>query len=568
MPRRPTPAGKQRVRTGCLTCRRRRRKCDEGKPRCANCEVKGFACKYRTDLAFVDPQSARGTPATTRQYSTITFVDDSPAAAKGKQFQQEDSVSVNTDNDLPEGDVVEPLSDTPLQNASGIPTAPVDPYHDSLSLQHASELSQGRRHTIRDCLDVSSGSQSSQRSPVPENSTAEIDLLRHFRYHVGPWIDLGDPDCALGVQTLLLSRTHRALQAAILALSSSQRAPVAQSQLNEDIVHGRQFGKAAEEVLVLPGLVGHAGRALLLMQELLPLSLRQWRDHLTRQLRPFGKTLPSPTALSDALGDAVFWFLFRLDLASSVATSEPPIIPFRYFLKRDGWPIHPPPMQLQPLSVNRVYRHALSLLGHCLALIYEDPNVSTPEAGRSESTSFPTLQQSQFLSLWTFLWTDCQKWYSERPVDARQIVDVRGDEADQIDPEHSSSFPILIYPTPMALAANAVYHVTSFLLLTHKPRLLKSLPGPRYLTSNIWHAQCIAGIAASNDSLEQWDPVFVASILLVARRMTHVSQQAVLLNRLRRITTTTGINLTREMEELQGLWRVARLDVEDDQDCI
>lgn len=30
MPRRPTPAEKQRVRTGCLTCRRRRRKC---KPR-------------------------------------------------------------------------------------------------------------------------------------------------------------------------------------------------------------------------------------------------------------------------------------------------------------------------------------------------------------------------------------------------------------------------------------------------------------------------------------------------------------------------------------------------------
>lgn len=258
-----------------------------------------------------------------------------------------------------------------------------------------------------------------------------------------------------------------------------------------------------------------------------------------------------------------------LDIASSIATSEPPIIPFRHFLNRDGLPIHPPQMQHQTLSVNRVYKHALCLLGHGLALIYGDPSVSTPEAGRSESTSFPTLQQSQFLSQWTFLWTDCQKWYSERPIDAQQIVDIRSEEADQIDPEHSSSFPILIYPTPMALAANAVYHVTSFLLLTHKPRLLKALPGPRYLTSHIWHAQCIAGIAASNDSPEQWDPVFVASILLVARGMTHVSQHTVLLDRLRKITSTTGINLTREIEELQSVWKVARYDAEwDEQDCI
>ncbi|KAG2416047.1 hypothetical protein HFD88_007239 [Aspergillus terreus] len=525
MPRRPTPAEKQRVRTGCLTCRRRRRKCDEGKPRCANCEIKGFVCKYRTDLAFVSPQSAKGTPAT-RQYSTITFVDDSPAAAKGRKCQREDSGSGDPD-DLAEGDVDLP-SDTVLPDASETTTAPLDRYHDSLSLRRAPDPSQGRtHHPIQDCLDVAPGSQSSRRGPIPENSNTEIDLLRHFRYHIGPWIDLGDPDCALGVQTVLLSRTHRPLQAAILALSSSQRALLAQSKRDEDIVRSRHFRKAAEEILVLPGLTGHAGRALILIQELLPLGLRQWRDYLTPQLCPFGKTLPSPTALSEALGDAVFWFLFRLDIASSIATR------------------------------------------HGLALIYGDPSVSTPEAGRSESTSFPTLQQSQFLSQWTFLWTDCQKWYSERPIDAQQIVDIRSEEADQIDPEHSSSFPILIYPTPMALAANAVYHVTSFLLLTHKPRLLKALPGPRYLTSHIWHAQCIAGVAASNDSPEQWDPVFVASILLVARGMTHVSQHTVLLDRLRKITTTTGINLTREIEELQSVWKVARYDAEwDEQDYI
>jgi hypothetical protein len=201
-----------------------------------------------------------------------------------------------------------------------------------------------------------------------------------------------------------------------------------------------------------------------------------------------------------------------------------------------------------------------------LSLIYGDLEIPSPQATAPE-LAFPSLRQSHFLSQWTFLWTDCQKWYNERPVDVQQIVDIRGGEADQIDPDHKSSFPILIYTTPMALVANAVYHVTSLLLLTHKPRLLKSLPGPRCYTSHIWHAQSIAGIAASNDSPEQWDPILVASLLTIARDMTHESQQAVLLERLVRITATMGIKLDRETEALQESWNMARYEEEFDDEA-
>jgi hypothetical protein len=139
-------------------------------------------------------------------------------------------------------------------------------------------------------------------------------------------------------------------------------------------------------------------------------------------------------------------------------------------------------------------------------------------------------------------------------------VDVRGGEADQLDPDHDTGFPILIFTTPMALVANTVYHITSLLLLTHKPRLLKSLPGPRCFTSHIWHAQSIAGIATSNDSPEQFDPILVVGLLLIAREMTHESQQIVLLEVLQKITSTTGINLEREREALRSVWRIARYD--------
>jgi hypothetical protein len=283
------------------------------------------------------------------------------------------------------------------------------------------------------------------------------------------------------------------------------------------------------------------------------------------QLQSLGSLL-HPDALEENLGEGIFWLHFRLDLASSILTAKQPIIPFRSYINRDGSPIQTSRPPLQPRSINQVYKHALSLLGHCLSLIYGGPDASLPQAATpSEFAAFPALQQSHFLSQWTFLWSDCQKWYNERPVDAQQIVDVRGGEADQIDPNHDSALPILIYTTPMALVANSAYHITSLLLLGHKPRLLKSLPGPRCFTSHIWHAQSIAGIAASNESPEQWDPVLVASLLLIARDMTHQSQQAVLMGIFRKITATTGIELDRETEALQSTWKIARFDEDSDE---
>lgn len=41
-----TPPEKKRAKTGCLTCRKRHRKCDEAKPICKYCRVKGYQCVW------------------------------------------------------------------------------------------------------------------------------------------------------------------------------------------------------------------------------------------------------------------------------------------------------------------------------------------------------------------------------------------------------------------------------------------------------------------------------------------------------------------------------------------
>jgi hypothetical protein len=44
----------KRVRTGCLTCRERHLKCDEGLPNCQNCRKSSRECKRGVRLNFID----------------------------------------------------------------------------------------------------------------------------------------------------------------------------------------------------------------------------------------------------------------------------------------------------------------------------------------------------------------------------------------------------------------------------------------------------------------------------------------------------------------------------------
>jgi hypothetical protein len=46
----------KRVRTGCLTCRERHLKCDEGLPNCQNCRKSSRTCKRGVRLNFIDTQ--------------------------------------------------------------------------------------------------------------------------------------------------------------------------------------------------------------------------------------------------------------------------------------------------------------------------------------------------------------------------------------------------------------------------------------------------------------------------------------------------------------------------------
>jgi hypothetical protein len=53
---------KRRVKTGCLTCRRRRVKCDEKKPTCERCQVANVYCEGYDSQRRLEPTTRSATP--------------------------------------------------------------------------------------------------------------------------------------------------------------------------------------------------------------------------------------------------------------------------------------------------------------------------------------------------------------------------------------------------------------------------------------------------------------------------------------------------------------------------
>lgn len=172
----------------------------------------------------------------------------------------------------------------------------------------------------------------------------------------------------------------------------------------------------------------------------------------------------------------------------------------------------------------------------------------------SQSTN-GSIKAAEAWSSWHRLWALCLRWYQSRPLEMEPIFGLASGEAST---ERSASFPIEIYSTPLALQANMAIHLSFILLISHKPRLLKLSRSELRFGSDSWHAQKIAGMATWNHFKEQFDPLFVAALLLAAEKMTHESQQMALLEALRNIEYKMGIVLDDQIMRLKDTWRIGQ----------
>ncbi|KAL7931182.1 hypothetical protein V8C35DRAFT_119060 [Trichoderma chlorosporum] len=533
------PESKRRVRTGCLSCRKRRRKCDEGKPQCGSCQERNVVCKY-PDLTFVmgpklgaQELSGSSSDQPASSYPNVRFVNNAslkrPASLVEAQLPaQDEQLSLHVEE---QGPLIGPGDENIMESLIG------------------SSSSQSKTASPFAALHVPQSEWkdyfSTTHSASVKNETA---TLLHFQYNLAPWIEAGDLGSSFGTEIMLLAQKRRPILSAISLAASSQlaRSNPAYSD-SAALQRDTEPSLAPEEPRVR-----RIGMALLALGEVFTLSPSQWRRLSFFQSDESTRNTNSYSGFGEPL-ETLLRFHSRIDLAASLLTDQPPLTSLGFAMNHD------PADRTLPLSTKAIYNACLIQLASCLQLL--NGNNSNNVASTPPPFYMPATQESMspgagsyFSSKWSSLWSNCQQWYHSRPVEMQPILEIRSVEAGQIDADNESSFPIPVYTSSIALQCNIVYHISSRLLLLRKPRLLRLSSRQRHLSSLSWHAQQIAGTATRNEFAEQWDPILIAGLLWIARDMTHPSQQESLISCFRQISSSTGIKLEEEIQALRTRW--------------
>ncbi|KAL4814366.1 hypothetical protein BDW67DRAFT_86487 [Aspergillus spinulosporus] len=208
---RPSRGRGLRTSTGCLTCRERRVKCDDGKPSCARCTKAGRVCRYRQPQT--PGQASSGETGQKRTEQPRVEAAPTPAAAPTPYFQ----VQLNGHDDgadrgnlSDQGLSVTSLEAQTLPFTLGEISTPFEWYdllaRDAISNfqrlgepRNFPEITLSRRQSpTPGCIEPPLGVLEYQSEPWNSDHRIElsaVDLI-FFRYYievVGPILDLFDP---------------------------------------------------------------------------------------------------------------------------------------------------------------------------------------------------------------------------------------------------------------------------------------------------------------------------------------------------------------------------------------
>ena len=213
----------KRVRTGCLTCRERHLKCDEGAPDCQNCKKSNRECKRGVRLNFIDTQVKTPPITPPTEEWNLVFQDESREIASeyrgglGRYSNVTNDISNITLKEEAAYDftdtITNPIIDAPVLThqqlpSQAFPPGPPDPYSGSMQgmpdqgqnhhQRHGSSTSDSTfsSHTLGGVSSYTNGDQSlTSTSETRELLTDPQELLFMQVYveEVGIWMDSMDP---------------------------------------------------------------------------------------------------------------------------------------------------------------------------------------------------------------------------------------------------------------------------------------------------------------------------------------------------------------------------------------
>ncbi|KIX01903.1 uncharacterized protein Z518_07842 [Rhinocladiella mackenziei CBS 650.93] len=349
----------------------------------------------------------------------------------------------------------------------------------------------------------------------------EIDLLTYYRYQIAPRLDLGVGDSYFSVRALHRAEHVPTLYQSILALSSLSYRAGNGTTINDYASHAKQTMLLADEEDRSTATI------LLAVRDIILTPPRYWQVRLATLQR-------NPSLTYSRLLEGHWHVMARLTLAAHLAgspLSEPVDLSFIF---QGATPVLPG----QLLTHKQQLRQSFSNLARALT-------VSSNELNKARNT-----RRLPFTAAWQSCWSDNQLWYAARNEEMQQILEMENFETSPAKGP-GAPFPIVIFSNTCALVATLVHHLTALYLLHNKPRLTRPVAEIGSSNSAVWHAQRVVGIVAAFMEAEILDPFVVAAVLYAAKRLSHASQLAVVVNILRRASQSTGIPLQDEINNLE-----------------
>lgn len=531
-------APKRRVRTGCLTCRRRRRKCPEERPVCSNCKEKNLQCRYGVQVVFIDADTGerermpdpprrkrkdQGTAAETVQKPAATL----DTCAAQSHTPRDDDTGI-LDGLSGQGIHLERF-DTNARDAglsSHVDLTDEGGNEDSSRFGISNILQAATKYPLSASYPESSSVQAWSTSPraiaqLGVSSTLtkdEIEALVYYRYHIAPVLDLGVGTLYFGISVPAAATQDIALRDAITALVIAHKFVNAKDDTNsvqqqaagpafEHHELGLTSGSAPEYQCVVAMLIA--------LKQLQVSPLEYWSHILARLLQELNP-------ISVWIKPDARQVIQRIALASGFLSKHAGQDLDLSLIGIGKGPQTWHHVDLQPPSEQ--FTVALQLLHESLRFL-----LSTVE--RQRDTHFP------LVSAWQKCWSESQMWYCLRVQDLRQILEIpAADNNDSsIAPDHS--FPTIVFSNACAVHSNVCHHTTAIMLLQNKPRLARATAESGSSVSAIWHALRVISIVANASEAILGDALILAALVTATRVFSHAAQRAQAIHLATRVAT-------------------------------
>ena len=358
-------AKQSRSRTGCLTCRKRRIKCDEGKPRCQNCIPRDRTCIYK--IAEEKPRK-KNSPKKTTSLSSWHLTTE----------QEPESSSSHTSS------VIAPRD--PLVNSAFREIKPTDPdtFVEENMTPKTMQWNNGYRYAESPLLD-------------PENYLA----FTHYVQHVAPMMSLIDPSPTQpniftikpGYQGHLnlwsyklpvMALQYPPLLLAILAIAQLHRANLGNTSPHEPLVHYHRALRRISHDLVNDRRDGVSKDGTALLTATLTLAFYEtwtgdhgaWRRHMigaAEMLRKYVMNWAISSASSEGFHVDLFFWYAKMDVIQSFLSGDPLLLPLEFWKV----PIRASNDTLLGLSDSLIYlmASAAEFLGRDRMRKEQEPNV-------------------------------------------------------------------------------------------------------------------------------------------------------------------------------------------------